>query len=186
VDQFAAQVPECQLLVNNAGGAHGLRSIGEALDAEWEWMLQTNVMGTMRMTRAFLPKLLESGDGIVITIASIAAQYPYAGGGGYNAAKFAERGLVGALRADLAGLPVRVTQIDPGLVHTEFSLVRFEGDAKRAAATYAGVTPLIADDVAECVRWVASLPARVNIDHVAVLARDQVGPAKVSPKTPGG
>jgi NADP-dependent 3-hydroxy acid dehydrogenase YdfG len=183
VDAFAAAVPTCQLLVNNAGGAHGLRPISQALDAEWEWMIQTNVMGTMRMTRALLPKLLASQDGIVITIASIAAHYPYAGGGGYNAAKFAQSGLVGALRADLAGLPVRVTEVDPGLVRTEFSLVRFGGDVARAQAAYAGITPLTAEDVAECVRWIASLPSHVNIDRLAVLARDQVGPVKVPPRS---
>ncbi|MDR1428277.1 MAG: SDR family NAD(P)-dependent oxidoreductase [Bifidobacteriaceae bacterium] len=184
VDALAGGLQECTLLVNNAGGAHGLRSIAEAQDGEWEWMLQTNVMGTMRVTRALLPLLLASGDGIVITIASIAAHYPYAGGSGYNAAKFAERGLVGALRADLAGLPVRVTEIDPGLVRTEFSLVRFDGDESRADATYEGITPLVADDVAECVRWVASLPSHVNIDGLSVLARDQIGPVKTTPKAP--
>jgi NADP-dependent 3-hydroxy acid dehydrogenase YdfG len=185
VDAFVAALPGCDLLVNNAGGAHGLRSVGDAVDAEWEWMWQTNVMGTVRMTRALLPALLASGDGIVVTIASIAAHVPYAGGGGYNAVKFAQRGLAGALRADLAGLPVRVTQVDPGMVRTEFSVVRFSGDAERAEATYAGITPLEADDVAECVRWVASLPARVNIDRVVVLARDQVGVVKAPPRARG-
>jgi len=176
-------VGSCDLLLNNAGGAKGLRGVGEARDEEWEWMFQANVMGTMRVTRALLPKLLASGDGQILTIASIAANDAYAGGGGYNAAKFAQSAVVQVLRRELAGLPVRVVEIDPGLVRTEFSLVRFEGDVERAAAVYEGVTPLTAEDIGEAVRWVAALPARVNIDLLRITARDQVGPMKVPPRS---
>ena len=118
-------------------------------------MYDTNVLGVLRMTQGLLPALEASGDGQVVTIGSIAGYEPYPGGAGYNAAKFAVRAVMGVLRQELLGRPVRVCEIDPGLVETEFSLVRFGGDAERAAAVYAGVEPLSADDVAECVRWVA-------------------------------
>ncbi|HET9610532.1 MAG TPA: SDR family NAD(P)-dependent oxidoreductase, partial [Acidimicrobiales bacterium] len=126
-----------------------------------------------------LPAIEASGDGHVVTIGSIAAHEPYPGGAGYNAAKFAVRAVVSVLRQELLGRPVRVSEIDPGMVETEFSLVRFGGDAERAAAVYAGVTPLTAEDVAECVRWVASRPSHVNVDQMIVLARDQAGARQV-------
>jgi NADP-dependent 3-hydroxy acid dehydrogenase YdfG len=182
VQALATEVGQVDLLVNNAGGAKGMRSIAEAQDGEWEWMFQTNVMGTMRMTRALLGALQASGDGLVVNIVSIAGHIPYAGGAGYNAAKFGQSAMTRALREELAGLPIRVTEIDPGLVTTEFSTVRFGGDEAKAAAVYEGITPLTAADVAECVRWVASRPAHVNIDVLAVLARDQVGTRKVTPR----
>ncbi|HMQ25949.1 MAG TPA: SDR family oxidoreductase, partial [Acidimicrobiales bacterium] len=128
VEAFCAQVPECHLLVNNAGGALGRDPIAEADEARWQAMYDSNVLGVLRMTRALLPKLTASGDGHVVTIGSIAAIEPYPGGGGYNAAKFAVRGVMGVLRQELLGEPVRVTEIDPGMVETEFSLGRFDGD----------------------------------------------------------
>ena len=179
VDDFVAAVPECRLLVNNAGGALGLAPVAEADDDQWRTMYETNVLGTVRMIRALLPVLESSGDGQVVTIGSIAGSEPYPGGGGYNAAKFAVRAVMGVLRQELLGRPVRVCEIDPGMVETEFSLVRFGGDADRAAAVYAGVEPLSADDVAECVRWVASRPSHVNVDQLVVLARDQAGARQV-------
>jgi NADP-dependent 3-hydroxy acid dehydrogenase YdfG len=179
VDAFVAAVPECRLLVNNAGGALGLAPVAEADDDQWRAMYETNVLGTVRMIRALLPVLESSGDGQVVTIGSIAGSEPYPGGGGYNAAKFAVRAVMGVLRQELLGRPVRVCEIDPGMVETEFSLVRFGGDADRAAAVYAGVEPLSADDVAECVRWVASRPSHVNVDQLVVLARDQAGARQV-------
>jgi NADP-dependent 3-hydroxy acid dehydrogenase YdfG len=127
------------------------------------------------MTRALLPRLVESGDGHVIVIGSIAATEPYPGGGGYNAAKFAERAVASVLRQELLGRPVRVTEVDPGMVETEFSLVRFDGDAERAGQVYEGVTPLTADDVAACITFAATRPSHVNIDSLVVLARDQAG-----------
>jgi NADP-dependent 3-hydroxy acid dehydrogenase YdfG len=175
VDAFVASVGDCRLLVNNAGGALGLSPIADADEGHWRTMYDTNVLGVLRMTQRLLPALEASGDGQVVTIGSIAGYEPYPGGAGYNAAKFAVRAVIGVLRQELLGRPVRVCEIDPGMVETEFSLVRFGGDAPRAAAVYAGVEPLSADDVAECVRWVASRPPHVNVDQLVVLARDQAG-----------
>jgi NADP-dependent 3-hydroxy acid dehydrogenase YdfG len=126
-----------------------------------------------------LPKLLTASAGLVIDVVSIAGHYPYAGGAGYNAAKFGERAFTSVLRQELAGTPVRVTELDPGMVETEFSLVRLGGDAAAAAAVYEGVEPLTAADVAEAVRWIAAQPAHVNIDALTIAARDQIGPVKV-------
>jgi NADP-dependent 3-hydroxy acid dehydrogenase YdfG len=179
VDAFVAAVPECRLLVNNAGGALGLTSVAEADESQWQMMYDTNVLGVVRVTKGLLGALEASGDGQVVTIGSIAAHEPYPGGAGYNAAKFAVRAVMSVLRQELLGRPVRVCEIDPGMVETEFSLVRFEGDADRAAKVYEGVTPLTADDIAECVRWVASRPGHVNIDQMIVLARDQAGARQV-------
>lgn len=178
VDALAEAVDACDLLVNNAGGAKGVRSIAQADPAEWEWMFATNVLGTVRVTKALLPKLLAAPAGLVIDMVSIAGHYPYPGGAGYNAAKFGQRALTSVLRQELAGSPVRVTELDPGMTVTEFSLVRLGGDEAAAAAVYEGVEPLQAADVAEAVRWVASLPAHVNIDSLTIAARDQLGPRK--------
>lgn len=175
VAAFVAAVPECRLLVNNAGGALGVTPVVEADEDEWRTMYETNVLGVVRMTKGLLGALEAGGDGHIVTIGSIAGHEPYPGGGGYNAAKFAVRSVMSVLRQELLGRPIRVSEIDPGMVETEFSLVRFGGDAERAARVYEGVTPLTADDVAECVRWVASLPSHVNVDQMIVLARDQAG-----------
>jgi NADP-dependent 3-hydroxy acid dehydrogenase YdfG len=179
VDALAAAVDRCDLLVNNAGGAKGLSKIVDADPAEWEWMFATNVLGTVRVTKALLPKLLAARAGLVIDVVSIAGHYPYVGGAGYNAAKFGERAFTSVLRQELAGTPVRVTELDPGMVLTEFSLVRLGGDESAAAAVYEGVEPLAAGDVAEAVRWIAAQPAHVNIDTMTIAARDQIGPVKV-------
>jgi NADP-dependent 3-hydroxy acid dehydrogenase YdfG len=179
VDGFVAAVPDCRLLVNNAGGALGLTPVAEADEAQWRTMYDTNVLGVLRATQGLLPALEASGDGHIVTIGSIAGHEPYPGGAGYNAAKFAVRAVMSVLRQELLGRPVRVSEIDPGMVETEFSLVRFGGDAGRAAAVYEGVTPLTAADVAECVRWVVSRPSHVNIDQMIVLARDQAGARQV-------
>jgi NADP-dependent 3-hydroxy acid dehydrogenase YdfG len=179
VEAFCAEAPEVSLLVNNAGGAHGLASVAEADEEHWRWMYEANVAGVMRMTRALLPKLLASGDGHVVTIGSIAAHEPYPGGAGYNAAKFGTRAVMAVLRQELLGRPVRITEIDPGMVETEFSLVRFGGDAERAARVYEGVDPLTPEDIADCVAFAATRPSRVNIDSMIVLARDQAGAQRV-------
>ena len=179
VDAFVAAVPECRLVVNNAGGALGLNPVAEADEAQWRAMYDTNVLGVLRVTKGLLPALEASGDGQIITIGSIAGHEPYPGGAGYNAAKFAVRAVMSVLRQELLGRPVRVCEIDPGMVETEFSLVRFGGDAERAAKVYEGVTPLTAADVAECVRWVAARPSHVNVDQLIVLARDQAGARQV-------
>ena len=180
VAAFVAEVPECQVLVNNAGGALGLDPVEHADLAQWQAMYDTNVLGVLRMTKGLLPALERDGAGIVIIIGSIAGIEPYEGGAGYNAAKHAVRALRTVLRYELVGRPVRVSEIDPGMAETEFSLVRFDGDARRAAQVYDGMTPLSAEDVAECVAFVATRPAHVNIDQLVVQARDQASAKRVA------
>jgi NADP-dependent 3-hydroxy acid dehydrogenase YdfG len=173
VESFAASVDVCDVLVNNAGGALGLDPLAEADEEKWLRMYESNVMGSMRMTRALLPKLVESGDGHIVGVTSIAAIEPYRGGAGYNAAKHAQRATLRVLRQELLGQPVRVTEVAPGMVETEFSLVRFEGDEEAAARVYAGMQPLRAEDVAECIRWALAQPPHVNVDEIIVRPRDQ-------------
>jgi NADP-dependent 3-hydroxy acid dehydrogenase YdfG len=181
VDAFAADLEGCRVLVNNAGGAFGADPIAAASDEDWQRMYDVNVLGTLRMTRALLPKLIASGDGVIVTVTSTAALTAYEGGGGYVAAKHAERALADTLRLELCGEPVRVVQIAPGMVATEeFSLVRFGGDAARADAVYAGVPgPLSADDIADCIAWAATRPWNVNIDSMVVRPRAQAAQHKV-------
>jgi NADP-dependent 3-hydroxy acid dehydrogenase YdfG len=179
VEAFCAQVPECRLLVNNAGGALGLDPIAEADDEAWRVMYETNVAGVVRMTRSLLPAIEASGNGQIVVVTSIAGHEPYPGGGGYNAAKFGAQALTRVLRMELLGKPIRVSEVAPGMVETDFSLVRFGGDADRAGQVYEGVTPLTADDVAECIAWVASRPSHVNVDQLVVMARDQSGATRV-------
>jgi NADP-dependent 3-hydroxy acid dehydrogenase YdfG len=169
----AALPPGVNLLVNNAGGAQGLEPIAQALDRNWQVMWETNVMGLLRMTRALLPRLEASGDGQVINLGSIAGFETYAGGAGYTASKHAVRAITRTLRLELLGKPVRVTEIAPGLVETEFSLVRFAGDRERASGVYRGMTPLTPEDVAACIAWAATRPPHVNIDEIVVRPRDQ-------------
>lgn len=179
VAAFCAEVPSCSLLVNNAGGARGIEPVAEADEAAWQWMFDANVLGMTRVTKALLPKLVASGDGHIVLVGSIAGLEPYPGGAGYNAAKFGAHAVRRVLRMELLGQPVRVTEIDPGMVDTEFSTVRFGGDAERAAKVYAGMTPLTADDVADCIAWSATRPSHVNIDQIVVLPRDQAGARQV-------
>jgi NADP-dependent 3-hydroxy acid dehydrogenase YdfG len=173
VDAFTQAIPECRVLINCAGGALGLEPIAHADEAHWQAMYDSNVLGTLRMTKALLPKLIASGDGIVVTVGSVAAFEPYAGGAGYNAAKHATKAVMDVLRMELVGQPVRVSEIDPGMVDTEFSLVRFGGDKDRADQVYQGITPLSADDVAEVIAFVATRPSHVDIDTVVIRPRDQ-------------
>jgi len=168
VARFAEEVGPCQVLVNNAGGALGLEPIAQAVDEHWRWMYDANVLGTMRMTRALLPRLIESGAGHIVNIGSIAGLEVYDNGGGYTAAKHALRALTETLRIELIGQPVRITEVDPGFVETEFSLVRFSGDVDRAKQPYVGMTPLCAEDVADCIAFVVTRPAHVNIDQLVV------------------
>lgn len=173
VTDFAAGCDTVHLLVNNAGGAFGFETIAEADDTRWRDMYETNVLGTVRMTKAFLPALRASGDGLIINIGSIAGIETYPRGGGYTAAKHALRAVSETLRLELHGEPIRITEIAPGAAETEFSLVRFDGDAEKAAAVYQGMQPLTAQDIAACVQWIASLPSHVNIDHLVVKPRAQ-------------
>ena len=176
VDALSAQVSALgpvHVLVNNAGGAKGLAPVSEADDEHWTWMWQTNVMGTMRVTRALLPALIDSGDGLIVTVTSIAALETYDNGAGYIAAKHAQGAMHRTLRGELLGKPVRLTEIAPGAVETEFSLVRFDGDEQRADAVYQGITPLVAEDVAEVIGFVASRPPHVDLDQIVMRPRDQ-------------
>jgi len=156
------------VLVNNAGGAKGLEPIADMDEERWRWMYEVNVLGLAMMTKALLPQIRRSGNGHVVIIGSAAGTEAYAKGAGYAAAKFGAHAIFGSLRLELLGEDVRVTEVMPGAVRTEFGLVRFEGDEERAEAPYRGITPLTPDDVAECVRWVVTLPPHVNVDRLDV------------------
>jgi NADP-dependent 3-hydroxy acid dehydrogenase YdfG len=179
VEAFAGRVERCDVLVNNAGGALGLEPVAGADEERWRWMYEANVLGTMRMTRALLPALVGSGDGLIVAVTSIAAFEAYRGGAGYMAAKHAQRAMLRGLRLELLGEPVRVTEVAPGMVETEFSLVRLDGDEEAARRVYEGMKPLDARDVAECIRWVASLPSHVDVDEIVVRPRDQAAATEV-------
>ena len=179
VAAFTSRVESCDVLVNNAGGALGLDPLAEADEEMWLRMYESNVMGTMRMTKALLPLLAGSGDGHVVTVTSIAAIETYRGGAGYNAAKHAQRAMLRVLRLEHLGEPVRFTEVAPGMVETEFSLVRFGGDEEAARRVYEGMQPLSAEDVAECIRWALAQPPHVNVDEIVVRPRDQATAADV-------
>ncbi len=178
VEALAAGLSRVDVLINNAGGARGLEPVAEANLENWRWMWETNVIGTLRVTRALLPKLIESGNGLIVTVTSIAAMEVYDGGSGYTAAKHAQGALHRTLRGELLGKPVRLTEIAPGAVQTEFSLVRFGGDEQRADAVYTGITPLAAADVAEVIGFVASRPSHVNLDQIIIRPRDQASASR--------
>ncbi|MFC9964851.1 SDR family NAD(P)-dependent oxidoreductase [Nocardia ignorata] len=180
VRAFTDAVERVDVLVNNAGGAKGLAPVLEADLDDWRWMWETNVLGTLRVTKALLPKLIASGDGLIVTVTSIAAMHAYDNGAGYTSAKHAQGVLHRTLRGELLGQPVRLTEIAPGAVETEFSLVRFDGDAERAAEVYEGIDPLYAEDIAQIVAFAASRPAHVNLDTIVVKPRDQEGPGRFS------
>ena len=177
---MAGRLDRVDVLVNNAGGARGLESVADADVDHWRWMWEANVLGTLHVTRALLPKLIESGDGLIVTITSIAAVEIYDNGAGYTSAKHAQGVLHRTLRSELLGKPVRLTEVAPGMVQTEFSLNRFQGDKERADKVYQGVTPLIAEDIAEVVGFVASRPSHVDLDLIVVRPRDQVSGASGS------
>jgi NADP-dependent 3-hydroxy acid dehydrogenase YdfG len=165
----AAVGPELEVLVNNAGGAFGQEPVAAADTDAWQRMYAVNVIGTELVTRALLPALVKA-RGAIVFVTSVAADGPYEGGAGYCGAKAAERMVAGALRLEFWDQPVRITEICPGMVHTdEFSLTRFGGDQARADAIYAGVPdPLLADDVAEAIVWMATRPRHVNIDRLTI------------------
>ncbi|MFC9663227.1 SDR family NAD(P)-dependent oxidoreductase [Nocardia sp. NPDC127606] len=176
VRAFTDAIDHVDVLVNNAGGAKGMAAVIDADLDDWRWMWETNVVGTLRVTKALLPKLIASGDGLIVTITSIAALHTYDNGSGYTSAKHAQAVAHRTLRGELLGKPVRLTEIAPGAVETEFSLVRFDGDADRAAKVYEGIDPLHAQDIAEIVGFVATRPPHVNLDTIVVKPRDQAGP----------
>ena len=183
VNAFASWIrsktPVVDVLVNNAGGAHGLEPVAEGKDEDWETMMQTNVLGVLRMTRAALPMMANNPGGSIINIGSVAGHTAYEGGAAYCAAKAGELQITRALRLELNGTGVRVCTIDPGLAETEFSMVRFKGDAARAKKVYEGTNPLTAEDIAEIIVWVASRPPHVNIDELIVKPTDQAAVHKV-------
>jgi NADP-dependent 3-hydroxy acid dehydrogenase YdfG len=172
VDAFVAQVDSCAVLVNNAGGALGMNRVEDAVDDEWRTMFETNVLGLMRMTRALVPLLEREDPGHVVDVVSTAGLEVYPLGGGYTAAKHAAHAVTRTLRMELLGRPIRITEVDPGLVETEFSVVRL-GDETAARKVYAGMTPLTADDVADVVVWTVTRPKHVNIDQVVMRPLDQ-------------
>jgi NADP-dependent 3-hydroxy acid dehydrogenase YdfG len=184
VDAFCEGVGSLNLLVNNAGGAKGLAPVAHADEEHWRWMYEVNVLGLMRVTRALLGALESSGDGHIINVGSIAGIEAYEGGAGYTSVKHGVRAITQTLRLELLGKPIRVTEIAPGLVETEFSLVRFDGDAARAGKVYEGIQPLVADDIADCITWTATRPSHVNIDFMVVQPRAQARATRVHRETP--
>jgi NADP-dependent 3-hydroxy acid dehydrogenase YdfG len=173
VAEVAEALPEVSVLVNNAGGALGLEPVVEADEANWRGMYESNVMGVMRMTKALLPKLERSNDGHIVVIGSVAGVEVYPGGGGYTAAKHAAHAVAMTLRLELLGKPIRVTEVAPGMVETEFSLVRFESDEAKAEKVYEGITPLTAEDVADAITYVVTRPPHVDVDYVSIKPTDQ-------------
>jgi NADP-dependent 3-hydroxy acid dehydrogenase YdfG len=167
------------VLVNNAGGAHGLDTVAEGKDEDWEAMMQSNVLGVLRMTRAALPLMPHDAGASILNIGSVASRSAYEGGSAYCGAKAAELLITRSLRLELCGTGIRVSTIDPGLAETEFSLVRFKGDAEKAKKPYEGAIPLAAEDVAEILVWVASRPPHVNVDELIVKCTDQAAIHKV-------
>ena len=179
VDWARGIAGKLDVLVNNAGGAKGLDTVAEGKDEDWEFMVQTNVLGLLRMTRACLPMLTSNPGSSILNIGSIASRFAYEGGSAYCGAKAAEFMISRTLRLELSGTGVRVSSIDPGMAETEFSLVRFAGDEARAKKVYEGANPLVAQDIAETLVWVASRPPHVNIDELLIKPVDQAAIYKV-------
>jgi 3-hydroxy acid dehydrogenase/malonic semialdehyde reductase len=187
IDAFVGEVKRkfgrIDVLVNNAGLASGLNAIADARDDEWIEMWEVNVLGLMRMTRACLPLIRKARHGHIVNMGSIAGFETYKGGGGYTASKHAVHAISRTLRLELNGEPIRVTEVQPGLVETEFSVVRFHGDRKAAKAVYQGVKPLVAADIAECIVFAVTRPPHVDIDEVVVRPIAQAAAWLVARKT---
>jgi 3-hydroxy acid dehydrogenase / malonic semialdehyde reductase len=188
VDDFAKWVrtltEKIDVLVNNAGGAKGIDKVADAKDEDWEFMMQTNVLGVLRMTRACLPMIVNNPGASILNIGSIAGRTAYEGGAAYCAAKAGELQITRALRLELCGTGVRVCTIDPGFAETEFSLVRFKGDADRAKKVYEGMEALTAEDIAETLVWVAGRAPHICIDELVIKPTDQAAIHKVHRRTP--
>ena len=179
VAQFCEGVEQLAVLVNNAGGARGLDPVEAAPLEDWRWMWEVNVLGLVAMTRQLIPALERSGRGIVVNISSTAAFEVYEGGAGYTAAKHAVHAISRTLRLELAGRPIRVTEVCPGMVETDFSVNRFRGDAGRAAQVYRGVEALTAADVADVVAFAATRPPHVDLDQIVMRPVQQAASHKV-------
>lgn len=177
VESAVAALPETwsaiDVLVNNAGLSRGLDKLWEGKPEDWEEMIETNVKGLLWVTRAVVPGMLSRGRGHVINLGSTAQELAYPGGSVYCGTKAAVKLINDGLRQDLLGTPVRVTSVDPGMVETEFSEVRFRGNKERAEKVYQNITPLTSDDVADAIMWAATRPAHVNIAHVLMTTIDQ-------------
>jgi NADP-dependent 3-hydroxy acid dehydrogenase YdfG len=171
------------VLVNNAGGALGVDTVANGKDADWEAMLQSNVLGLLRMTRAALPLLPRDTGASIINIGSVAARTAYVGGSAYCAAKAGELQITRVLRHELFGTGIRVGTIDPGMAETEFSVVRYKGDQHKAGEVYAGMNPLLAEDIADTMVWMATRPPHVNIDELVIKPTDQAEVGKVFRRT---
>ena len=187
VDAFVARVSKTygrlDVLVNNAGLASGLTPVAETRDEDWVAMWQVNVMGLMRITRACLPLLRKAKHGHIVNLGSIASFEVYKGGAGYTASKHAVRAITRTLRLELNGEPIRITEVAPGMVETEFSTVRFHGDRKAAKAVYKGVKPLVAEDIADCIVFAVTRPPHVDIDEIVVRPIAQAASWLVARKT---
>ena len=179
VDELPEKWRAIEVLVNNAGLSRGLSALHEGSLSDWNEMIDTNVKGLLYVDRAVVPLMTERRRGIVIHIGSIAGRQVYPGGNVYCATKYAVRALTDALRVDLLGSGVRVCSVDPGLVDTEFSTVRFHGDRRRAGAVYRGMTPLCGDDVAEAVLFAATRPPHVAVAELLILPADQASSTAV-------
>jgi NADP-dependent 3-hydroxy acid dehydrogenase YdfG len=172
---------DLNVLVNNAGGAFGSAPVESADPADWRAMYELNVLGLLQVTQALLPAPRASGDAVIVNVGSTAGRIAYEGGGGYTAAKHGTQVVTETLRLELVGEPIRISEIAPGMVHTdEFGLVRFGGDKEKAEAVYAGVPdPLVAEDVADAIVWIATRPSHVNIDELVIRPRAQAAQHKV-------
>src|ERR1700686_2572309 len=168
VDAIAAEYGQVEILINNAGLAAGLQPLAEGNDEDWVQMMETNVLGLLRVTKARLPLLRRAPRAHIVNLGSVAGFEVYPGGVGYTASKHAVRAITKRLRLERMGEPIRVSEIEPGMVETEFSLVRFKGDQQRAAAVYQGMKPLTGGDVAACIVWAVPRPPHVNIDEMVV------------------
>jgi NADP-dependent 3-hydroxy acid dehydrogenase YdfG len=173
VERLAAELPAVDAIVHSAGGALGLEPVAEADEERWRTMFESNVMGVMRVTKALLPALRQGTDPIIVIVGSIAGVEVYEGGAGYNAAKHGAHAVGRTLRLELHREGIRVTVVAPGMVETEFSLVRFEGDSEKAAKVYEGLQPLTAEDVADVIAYCVTRPRHVDIDHVSVMPTAQ-------------
>jgi len=168
VGAISAEYGQVEILINNAGLAAGLQPLAEGNDDDWVQMMETNVLGLLRVTKAMLPLLRRAPRAHIVNLGSVAGFEVYAGGVGYTASKHAVRAITKTLRLELMGEPIRVTEVEPGMVETEFSLVRFKGDQERASNVYKGMEPLTGADVADCIVWVVTRPPHVNIDEMVV------------------
>ena len=172
-----------EILINSAGLAKGRGPIQDGLPEDWDVVIDTNIKGLLYMTRAFLPQMIARGDGHIVNLGSAAGFWTYPNGNIYSATKYAVRAITESLRLDLNGTGIRVTEVSPGMVETDFSRVRFGGDEEKAKAVYAGMTPLNAVDVAETILWCVQRPKRVNIQEVVMFPTDQASVSVVSRRT---